>query len=97
MCSLIENTIARIYICLTHVHIAWLYIHIYMIIHVSMLACTYQTNVNTDPVGQMYLDLRSEENPFEFGISFSKYPFSVTIKRSTSRWVSYIDNYVYIY
>ena len=68
-----------------------------MIIHVSMLACTYQTNVNTDPVGQMYLDLRSEENPFEFGMSFSKYPFLVTIKRSTSRWVSYIDNYVYIY
>ena len=59
-----------------------------------MLACTYQTNVNTDPIRQMYLDLRSEENPFEFGMTFSKYPFSVTIKRSTSRWVSYIDNYI---
>ena len=80
--------------CISH---GYTFTYIYMIIHVSMLACTYQTNVNTDPIGQAYLDLRSEENPFEFGMSFSKYPFSVTIKRSTSRWVSYIDNYVYIY
>ena len=49
--------------CISHGY-TFTYIYIYMIIHVSMLACTYQTNVNTDPIGQAYLDLRSEENPF---------------------------------